>query len=93
MNCKYERPQDTHYNNVQTIVFPEFTEQTFISLCKAHNENHHSSVPYVAHSSLPEYYAVSIGKILPTFRRTVVPSSSCSRRVMSYWAAWPCCEA
>ena len=27
VNCKYERPQNAHYNKLQTIFLPEFTEQ------------------------------------------------------------------
>ena len=90
MNCKCEMPQSARCNKVQTIVLPEFTEQIFVSLYKSHKKDHLSSVPYVGDSSLPECYAVSTGKLLPTFRRTVVTSSSRSSRVLSLWAAWPC---
>jgi hypothetical protein len=89
-NCTYERPQGAHCNKVQTILLPEFTKYLFISICKTHNQDHHSSVLYIADSSLPEYYSVSTGKLLATLRRTVVTSSSRSSRVLSYWAAWPC---
>lgn len=89
-NCIYERPQGAHCNKVRTIVLPQFTEQLFMSFCKTHNQDHHSSVLYVVDSNLPECYAVSTGKLSPTFRRTVVTSSSRSSRVLPYWAAWPC---